>query len=249
MILVADLHTHSIASGHAFSTIQENAQAAAKKGLEILGVTDHGPQMPGGPHVYYFYSLFALPDFLEGVRLIRGVEANIIDDQGNLDLPKDLLSRLELVAAGFHDICSPDGTAEENTEAMVAAIASNWVDIIVHPGNPNFKVIPKEIVEAALQHGIVLEINNSSLGAGGARQGSYDNCLEIASLAAETGLTVVVGSDAHFAGSIGSFEKALKLIEKAGIKPEQVLNTSSTKVLDYLENRRQIRQRLFKSNS
>jgi putative hydrolase len=84
--LVADLHTHSIASGHALSTIQENAQAAAKKGLEILGVTDHGPQTPGGPHVYYFYSLFALPDFLEGVRILRGVEANIIDGQGNLDL-------------------------------------------------------------------------------------------------------------------------------------------------------------------
>lgn len=245
MRLVADLHTHSIASGHAFSTITENARAAAQRGLEILGITDHGPNIPGGPHPYYFYNLLSLPDELEGVKLVRGVEANIIDRQGRLDLKKDVLSRLDLVAAGFHEVCSPYGTKEENTEAMVAAMAGGWVDIIVHPGNPNFEIEPEEVVNAALKYGIVLEINNSSLSKGGARKGSYHNCLRIASLAAEKGLTVVVGSDSHFADNIGNFTEALKLIEKAGIKPEQVLNTSSAKVLGYLEKRKQIRQGLL----
>lgn len=245
MQLIADLHTHTVASGHAFSTVKENAQAAAQKRLEILGVTDHGPDMPGGPHYYYFYNLFALPDVLEGVRLIRGAEANIINRQGSLDLKKDILSRLDLVAAGFHEVCSPDGTIEENTEAMIAAMASGWVDIVVHPGNPSFMVDPERIVASALHYDIVLEINNSSLSKGGARKGSYSNCLAIATLAAQTGLTVVVGSDAHFADKIGNFAEALKLIEKAGVKEEQVLNTSSTKILDYLEKRRQIRRSLL----
>lgn len=246
MKLIADLHTHSIASGHAYSTVQENARAASKKGLEILGVTDHGPQMPGGPHPYYFYNIFALPDFLEDVRLIRGVEANIIDKQGNLDLEKDILSRLELVAAGFHDVCSPYGTVQENTEAMIAAMASGWVDIIVHPGNPKFQVDPESIVDAALNYNLVLEINNSSLSLGGARKGSYDNCLQIAKLAAEKGLTVVVGSDAHYAEQVGKFDQALSLVQQVGIKPEQVLNTSRSKLMAYLEKRQEIRRSLFK---
>jgi putative hydrolase len=243
--LIADLHTHSIASGHAYSTVKENAQAAARKGLELLGVTDHGPHMPDGPHLYYFYNLFALPDFLEGIRIIRGVEANIINKQGELDLKTDVLSRLELVAAGFHDVCSPYGTIKENTAAMVASMASGWVDVIVHPGNPGFQVEAESIVEAALQYGVVLEINNSSLSDKGARRGSYANCLRIAELAAEKGLTIVVGSDAHFAERIGEFDNALALVKEAGVKPAQILNVSSARVLDFLDKRQKIRRKLL----
>lgn len=42
-----DLHTHTIASGHAFGTIWENARAAKDKGISVLAITDHGPSVPG----------------------------------------------------------------------------------------------------------------------------------------------------------------------------------------------------------
>lgn len=54
MNLLADLHTHTVANGHAFSTVKEMAEAAAGRGLKMIGVTDHGINMPGGPHEYYF---------------------------------------------------------------------------------------------------------------------------------------------------------------------------------------------------
>ena len=57
MRLVADLHIHSVATGHAYCTINEMAQAAADIGLEMIGITDHGPSMPDGPHLYYFGNL------------------------------------------------------------------------------------------------------------------------------------------------------------------------------------------------
>ena len=247
MRLIADLHTHTIASGHAYSTIQENAVAASKKGLEIIGITDHGPQMPGASHPYYFSNLTAVPEVLAGVRIMKGVEANIIDRQGNLDLDKRILGCLDLVAAGLHDPCSPEGTIAENTQAMIAAMATGWVDIIVHPGNPYFRVDPEQVVAGALFYEVVLELNNSSLAPGSYRQGSYDNCLQIASLAAAKGLTVVVGSDAHWAEQVGDFGEALALAEEAGIKPEQALNTSSEKVLQYLAKRHKIRQSLLQA--
>ena len=57
---VMDLHTHTIASGHAYNTLREMAKAAADRGLEILGITEHAPMMPGTCHNYYFHNLNAM---------------------------------------------------------------------------------------------------------------------------------------------------------------------------------------------
>lgn len=137
----ADLHIHTIASGHAFSTVKEVAEAAAVRGLKLVGITDHGLNMPGGPHEYYFCQLLGLPGVIAGVEILRGVEANIIDAVGNLDLPERLLSKLDLVLAGFHESCGYDsGSVEANTRAMIGAIRNPYVHIICHPGNPAFPV-------------------------------------------------------------------------------------------------------------
>ena len=82
----ADLHVHTVASGHAYSTIGEIAVEAGRKGLRLVGMTDHGPALPGGPHPYHFAALRFVPETLHGVRILRGVEANILGP-GQLDLP------------------------------------------------------------------------------------------------------------------------------------------------------------------
>lgn len=104
MIIEVDLHTHTVASGHAYSTLTENAQAASHKGLKLLGMTDHGPSMPGAPHLYHFVNLEILPAELFGVQILPGVEANIINYEGQLDLPEHYLARMKLVLVGLHQI-------------------------------------------------------------------------------------------------------------------------------------------------
>ena len=145
MRILMDLHTHTVASGHAYSTIMENAKAAAEKGLEGIAMTDHGPAMPGGAHLYHFWNLTALPQQIAGVRVLRGVEANIIDSRGGLDVPADILDRLDIVLAGLHGGCIRAGTTADNTRAMLAAMANPWVDIIVHPGNDEFLINPEAV--------------------------------------------------------------------------------------------------------
>ena len=54
MNFVLDVHTHTLASGHAYSTIREMAQTASEKGLKLLGITEHGPKMPGSCPRHYF---------------------------------------------------------------------------------------------------------------------------------------------------------------------------------------------------
>lgn len=235
MNLIADMHCHTVASGHAYSTVEEIAREASNKGLEMVAITDHGPSMPGGPHRYYFGNLRALPHEMYGVRILKGVEANIMDYEGNIDLPARYLDMLDVVLAGFHTYCYPNGTIEENTMAMINTIKNPYVDIIVHPGNPEFPIKINKVVEAAKEYNVNIEINNSSFTV--SRKGSEDNCLAIAKKAAIIKAPIVIGSDAHSAFYVGTFDKAVETVKKSGIKEEQVLNTSMERIIEFLKNR------------
>ena len=102
MKIELDVHTHTIASGHAFSTLQEMAQAAADKGLKVLGITEHSPGVPGTCHPIYFRNLHVVPRRMYGVELLLGAEINILDGKGNLDLDEDYMKMLDIRIAGIH---------------------------------------------------------------------------------------------------------------------------------------------------
>ena len=72
--VLLDAHTHTVASGHAYSSLQEMAKAAADKGLEVLGITEHGPSVPGTCPTLYFKNMFVVPRRMYGVRLLMGCE-------------------------------------------------------------------------------------------------------------------------------------------------------------------------------
>lgn len=235
MKIVADLHIHTVASGHAYSTVMENARAAADMGLAMIGITDHGPAMPGGPHSYHFGNLKAVPEELFGVRILKGVEANVVDRQGNLDLADERLAGLDIVLAGLHTVCSPYGSVAENTQMMVNAMKNPWVDAIVHPGNPEYEVDAQAVVKAAVEYDVALEINNSSLKL--SRVGSRPYCENIACLAKEYGAKIILGTDSHFALAIGDFTKALEIVEKYKISPDLVINSSVENILRHLNRR------------
>ena len=101
MKIELDVHTHPIASGHAFSTLQEMAQAAADKGLKVLGITEHSPGVPGTCHPIYFRNLHVVPRRMYGVELLLGAEINILDGKGNLDLDEDYMKMLDIRIAGM----------------------------------------------------------------------------------------------------------------------------------------------------
>lgn len=235
MKIIADLHTHTISSGHAYSTVMENARAAADRGLEMIAITDHGPTMPGAPHIYHFGNQRVIPDELFGVRVLKGVEANVIDRSGKLDLPDDRLAALDIVLAGLHTVCTPNGSVEENTEMMINAIKNPWVDVIVHPGNPEFAIDAEAVVKAAAEYDVAVELNNSSLKV--SRAGSLPYCETILCLCKQYGAKIMVGTDSHFAFSIGDFTQAMVLLEKYEIPPDLVVNTSMKAIESHLERR------------
>jgi len=230
-----DTHTHSVASGHAYSTIDELARGARRSGLRGFVLTDHGPDMPGSTHPYHFGNLRILPDRICGVRFLTGVEANIMDMDGRIDLAGNLCARLDFVLAGFHDICFQPRSRGDNTLALIAALANPFVDAISHPGNPLFPVDQEAVVKAAVQYGKALEINNSSFRI---RKGSEETCTNLAELCAAEGALVICGSDAHYWRDVGNVAKALKVIEAAGIREDHVLNASERGFITFLEGRK-----------
>ena len=234
MKIIADLHTHTIASGHAYSTVNELASAAAEIGLQALALTDHGPALPGGPHRYHFCAMRFIPRTIAGVRIFRGVEANILDEKGTLDLDQPVLEELDFVMAGLHENCGFCGAdIDRNTRALLAVMENPRVKCISHPGNPLFPLRYEEIVKGAVATGTALEINNSSLSL--SRKGSNDNCGNIARLCAEFRAPIMIGSDAHISQGVGVFDDALRLVKEAGIVEEQVMNASMERLLAFLE--------------
>jgi len=229
---LVDTHCHTIASGHAYSTVTEVAETAGEKGLKLIALTDHGPAMPGVPHILSIINQRVIPDYIKGVRVLKGIEANIMDFDGRLDLDEKYLQRLDIVIASLHDVCIRPGSVEENTRALVSALRNPYVDIIAHPGNPYYPIDIDKLIECAYDTGKLIEINNSSFT--GPRKGSEVNCRRIAAKAKEKGVMLAAGSDCHICYDVGKFNKVEEIFEELSIPEELVINTDPQKLIDCL---------------
>src|SRR3989339_444845 len=233
MKLAADLHVHTVSSGHAYSTLEEYVARAKKIGLEMLAITDHGPSMPGAPHYYHFSNMRMIPREIDGIKILRGCEANIINADGDIDLQKNETKIMDILMVGMHIRCGYEDQGEEkNTDVMGKALKKYpRINVIAHPGSPTHPLDPERIVAIAKENKVVLEINNSSQFS---RPGSYERCIRIAKEVKRQDWMVVLGTDSHISPMLGDFRSALKLIEEAELSEEHVVNTSVEKIDKYL---------------
>lgn len=235
MNIVVDGHTHTVASGHAYSTIDENARYASQQGLTMIGLTDHAPAMPKTTGRPFFTNLHILPKELYGVRLLHGVELNILDFNGTVDLEQELIQEMDIVIASLHPPCIQSGSRLENTKALVHAMENPYIDIVGHPGDPRYPIdIPAVFQEAKDTH-TLLEINNQSLEPEGFRKGSDVAMRQFLLLAMEYGIPVVLGSDAHFYTQIGDMSYCEELLNQLQFPDELILNTNQKRYYNALK--------------
>ena len=231
---VMDLHTHTIASGHAYNTLREMAKAAADRGLEILGITEHAPMMPGTCHNYYFHNLKTVPRELYGIRLFLGAELNILNPQGEVDLNEAELRGMDIGIASLHLPCMKPGTREENTSAYLNAMKNPYVNIIGHPDDGRYMVDMEAVVQAAKEYHTLLELNNNSLNPLCTRQNARENDMEMLRLCKKYQVPIVMGSDAHYYEDILNHELALDVIKETGFPEELVVNTDREKLYPFI---------------
>lgn len=234
MKYVLDTHTHTLASGHAYSTIREMAYKANEKGMELLGITEHGPRMAGSCHDFYFSNLKVVSRNMCGVELLLGIELNLLDYDGNVDLDQKILKQMDIGIASMHIPCLKPGTIVENTRAFLQVMKNPYVNIIGHPDDARYAIDYKELVLAAKEHGVLIEINNASMMPGGPRVGARDNDRQILELCKQYQAPIVLGSDAHVDEGIMNFEYAQELLDEVHFPEELIVNTSVDKLKKYV---------------
>lgn len=232
-----DMHTHTISSGHAYSTITENAHYAASIGIEYLGMTDHAPNMPGSAGALHFLNLKVVPEYIEGVRIFRGIEFNIMDYEGKLDksIRKKMIKNFDITIASLHLPCINSGTEEENTAALVNTMNNPFINIIGHPGDPRYPINIKRVVATARDTQTLLELNNSSFNPNNGRSGGESIAIDILKECKKQDMPIILGSDSHYHTYIGNFSRCEKLLIEAEFPEELVINYSTRKFDDFIK--------------
>lgn len=236
MKVILDMHNHTLASGHAYSTLEEIAREASKKGLKYVGITDHAPKMPGAPHIFHIANQKVIPEKIEGVNILKGVEANILDSEGSLDVSNELLENLDIVIASLHEACIEPTNEKEHTEALLNVMDNPNVDILGHIGNPAFPIDKEKVVLKAKETNTLVEINNSSFIS--SRIGSFDYCKEIAILCRDNKVPIIMNSDSHISFDVGELEKAIEMLQSINMPNELIINYHEDMFLDFLKNRK-----------
>jgi len=238
-----DVHTHTIMSGHAFGTLDEMIRAAAEKGLEVYGVTEHGPMMEGVLCQPIYYScLDFVPREQYGMKILMGCELNILDDKGNVDLDQKHINKLDLRLAGIH--ANKIGKFKElnsfkyNTDAYMSAIMNPDIDIISHPDalDADFE----EMCRAAKENNTLLEINNNSIRLMRIRPHAKENIIKLLTIAKELRMDVILGSDAHHMAGIGVMDVVDPILEELGFPESQIINYRPKDFLDFINYKRSL---------
>ena len=241
MELFADYHTHTRYS-HGKGTVEDNVQAALKKGLREVAITDHGPAN--------FLVGIKSPQTLDKIRtdidicrkkypeikILLGVEANIVSSQGDIDIPLHYIKKLDLLLVGLHTGIIPrdvrsgvDLIAKNwisrysramdrkvrfiNTLAVIKAVERFPIDVIVHPGL-KLNIATTMLAEVCLRRGTVLEINSSH----------GEKTFQFVKAAAETGVKFVINSDAHSPEEVGRLERGERIARELKLETSRIIN-------------------------
>ena len=223
-----DIHTHTLASGHAYGTIREMAQAAKEKGLALLGFSEHAPGIPGTVDPLYFMNLNVIPRSLFGVEIVHGCEINALND-GTLSLEQKYMDRLDYGIVGLHTPCYRDEGRKKNTENLISWMKHDKVFFVSHPDDDRIPLDYDLLVDAARKYHVALELNNSSLVKQDQRLNCVRNYETMLRLCMERQVPIIVSSDAHDPSWVGEFTLAKELLERIDFDRDLVINTSVEK--------------------
>ncbi|MBN7772934.1 PHP domain-containing protein [Clostridium aminobutyricum] len=240
--MLYDLHTHTTFS-HGKGSIKDNVEAALKKGLVKIAITDHGPG-----HLTYGIKRSAIPEMRREIEELKkiyphieislSVEANIVKSGKGLDIKPDEFAQYDFVIGGYHygvlnGYCIENYLQKhvphrkggkldsrgirrlrmKNTEMMVRAIYENNLKILTHPGDKGPFDI-LAIAKACEAQGTLMEIS------------TWHKHLTVEEIktAALTDVRFIISSDAHVPSRIGDFQGGLDRAIEAGIDLDRIVN-------------------------
>jgi len=228
--IFGDTHTHTVICGHAYSTVMENLAQAKGLRHSFLCVTEHAPAILGGANWVYFDSLsFNMPRSVDGILLIKGAELNIVDYNGTVDLPAQVIKKLEWVIASYHPLCIEQSNLADHTRGWINIAENPDIHCIGHCDRL-YKFEKAPAFRAFKSANKIVELNANLLD----NEVAINGCREIAVLCAEHGIRVVLSSDAHMCTRVGDVKPVVKILEEIGFPQELILNADHNKFLEVL---------------
>jgi DNA polymerase (family 10) len=225
--LKGDLHIHTLASdGH--NNIEEMALAAKKHGLKYMAVTEHSDRLKvaGGldpPRLMQqIDEIECLNDQLKGIRILKGLEVEILED-GSLDLPDAVLAKLDLVVGTVHSYFNLP--LEKQTERILRAMDHRYFSMLAHPTGrliderEPYQVDMTRIIQKARDRGCFLELNSNPR-----RLDLYDIYCQVAKA---EGVLVSINSDAHSTNDFNYLAFGVGQARRGWLEKDDVLNTRS----------------------
>ncbi|RMG55251.1 MAG: DNA polymerase/3'-5' exonuclease PolX [Gammaproteobacteria bacterium] len=223
--LRGDLHCHTEASdGH--GSLREMAEAARAAGLEYLAVTDHSPHI-GVVHgldenrlLRQLDEIDRLNEELDGITLLKGMEVDILED-GRLDMPDAVLSRLDVVIGAVHSHFRL-GRARQ-TRRLLRALENPCIHLIAHPSG---RLIQRRqpidldwprFLDAVAERGCLLELNSQPL--------RLDLDDIHARQAKERGIGIAINSDAHGPADFALLDEGVLQARRGWLEAGDVINT------------------------
>ena len=226
--IIADLHVHSVASGHAADTIRVLCESAVQRGLDGIAITDHGPGVPGGANKIYFRTLKRLTRGIKTpLRIIAGIEEDIKNRKGDLMIPLEFLKNLEIVMAGCHPFTwIADQSVAVRTDALINAIVKNKIQVVSHPVGSGYEINLEAVIDACVASKVALEFNASKVN-------DINESVSFLERCALNAVSIVVGSDAHVAEEVGDFSRALPLLKKMKFPEGLIINRSKEAIASF----------------
>ena len=210
------------------ATLEEMAEAAGKLGYDYLAVTDHSKNvtmakgMDAERLAKQIDAIDRFNDGRDGVRILKGCEVDILKD-GSLDLPDDILKRLDLTVCSIH--YSRNLSRKKQTERVLRAMDNPHFNIFGHPtgrlvtGRPPYDIDLEKIMEAAKERGCIMELN--------AHPEHLDLSDRQCRMAMEMGVMLVISTDAHHSDELNFMRCGVEQARRGWLEPENVLNTRS----------------------
>ena len=159
-----DLHVHSLQSLCGLHTLLEIVEIAAAKGIQTVNICDHGSALGKKMNFGVLADKRRCPrDIVSSkgikVRVLVGIETNILDIDGNSDFPERYPTMFDLVSAGFHSCAEKLRSAksrENNTKALENYLKRYPLDIVTHPCIATFPLDLEKVVKLSLEYGLSL---------------------------------------------------------------------------------------------
>jgi DNA polymerase (family 10) len=229
--LKGDLHAHTRATdGH--NTLAEMAEAARQRGFEYLAITEHSRRLTVAHGLdplrlaKQIDEIDRLNEQLRGIVLLKGIEVDILED-GSLDLPDDLLGRLDLVMGAVHSRF--ELSRAKQTERILKAMDHPHFTLLAHPSGrliaqrEPYDVDMLRVIRKARERGCFLELN--------AHPDRLDLLDTYCQAAKEEGVLVSINSDAHSVLDFDNLRFGLGQARRGWLEKRDVLNTRSLKEL------------------